>query len=152
MPPQLIIFIIAMSPVVELRGAIPVALSVYQLSPLNAYLWSVLGNLVPAVVLLWLLEPVSRYLSRRFYFFSRFFGWLFERTRRNHNHKFAIWGSLALIGFVAIPLPMTGVWTGSVAAFVFGIPFKKALPLISIGVIIAGIVVTLFSMGILNSS
>jgi uncharacterized membrane protein len=146
-PPQLITFFIAMLPISELRGAIPVALGVYHLSPLSAFTWSVLGNLVPVIFLLWLLEPCSNYLSHHFYFFNRFFAWLFERTRRKHNHRFEVWGALALITFVAIPLPMTGGWTGAVAAFVFGIPFKKALPLIFLGIIIAGLIVTLVSLG-----
>lgn len=146
---QLVTFFIAMLPVAELRGAIPVGLGVYGLSPLSAFIWSVLGNLVPVIFLLWLLEPCSKYLSHHFYFFNRFFAWLFERTRRKYNHRFEIWGALALIAFVAIPLPVTGGWTGAAAAFVFGIPFKKALPLISLGIIIAGLIVTLISLGAL---
>ena len=75
-------------------------------------------------------------------FFDKFFTFLFERTRRKHSKKFEKWGALALITFVAIPLPITGGWSGALAAFVFGIPFKKALPLIFSGVIIAGVIVT----------
>jgi len=145
--PQLITFLIAMMPVSELRGAIPVALQVYELSPFSAFFWAVLGNLVAAALVLLLLEPFSNYLRHNFYFFNRFFTWLFERTRRKHNSKFEIWGALALVSFVAIPLPLTGAWTGAVAAFVFGIPFKKAFPLIALGVLIAGIIVTSACIG-----
>ncbi|OGZ35586.1 MAG: ligand-binding protein SH3 [Candidatus Portnoybacteria bacterium RIFCSPLOWO2_01_FULL_43_11] len=146
MPPQLITFLIAASPIFELRGAIPMALGIYNLSPLNAFFWAVLGNILPVIFLLWLLEPLSKYLSHHNYFFNRFFAWLFERTRKNHSRQFEVWGGLALVTFVAIPLPLTGGWSGAVAAFVFDIPFKKALPLISLGVIIAGIIVTLISL------
>lgn len=149
-PPQLIIFLMAALPISELRGAIPLALGVYHFSPLNAFTWAVLGNLIPVIFLLWLLGPLSKYLSHHVYFFNRFFVWLFERTRRKHNHRFEIWGSLALIAFVAVPLPMTGGWTGAVAAFVFGVPFKRALPLIFLGIIIAGAIVTLISIGFLK--
>lgn len=148
-PPQLITLFVSMLPVSELRGAIPLALTVYHLPPLTAFFWAVLGNIIPVFFLLCWLGPLAKYLSRHFYFFNRFFAWLFERTRRKHNHKFEIWGSLALIAFVAIPLPMTGGWTGAMAAFVFGIPLKKSLPLIFLGIIIAGFIVTLASLGFL---
>lgn len=144
------IFLIAMSPIFELRGSIPVALSVYQLSVWSAYLISIIGNLIPVIFFLSLLEPVSRYLSQHFSLFNRFFTWLFERTRRKHNAKFERWQNFALVVLVAIPLPFTGAWTGSLCAFVFGIPFKKAFPLIALGVIIAGLIVTLTTLGIIN--
>lgn len=143
-------FLIAMSPIVELRGSIPLALSVYHLPIWSAYLFSVLGNLVPVIFILCLLESVSQYLSRHCYFFNRFFAWLFERTRRKHFRKFEHWKEFALVVLVAIPLPFTGAWTGSLCAFVFGIPIKKAFPLITAGVIIAGIIVTLASLGIIQ--
>lgn len=149
MPPQLTTFVIAMLPIAELRGAIPLALSVYGLSPFPAFFWAVLGNFLPVIFLLWFLEPLSKYLSHHFYFFNRFFAWLFERTRKKHSRKFEIWGALALVTFVAVPLPLTGGWAGSAAAFVFGIPFKKALPLIFLGIIIAGLLVTSVSLGVL---
>ena len=57
---------------------------------------------------------------------------------------------MALVTFVAIPLPMTGVWSGAIAAFVFGIPYKKGVLMISLGAMIAGIIVTLVSLGLLK--
>ena len=141
--------LVSILPVFELRGAIPLGLTVYNLSPLSVFYWAVLGNIIPVVFLLLLLGPLSSYLSGKSYFFNRFFEWLFVRTRRKHGPRFEVWGTLALISFVAIPLPMTGGWTGAVAAFVFGVPFRKALPLIFIGVIIAGLVVTLATLGVL---
>jgi len=147
--PELITLLVGSLPLSELRGAIPLAIGIYNLSPLTAFIWAVLGNVISVTIILCLLEPFSNYLSHHFYFFNRFFTWLFERTKRKHNHHFEIWGSLALVAFVAIPLPMTGGWSGAVAAFVFGIPFKQALPLITVGIIMAGFIVTLASMGIL---
>jgi len=144
------IFLIAMSPIFELRGSIPVALGVYQWPVWSAYFVSIIGNLVPVVFLLLLLESVSKYLSSHSRLFSRFFTWLFERTRKRHGTKFERWQDFALVILVAIPLPFTGAWTGSLCAFVFGIPFKKALPLIALGVIIAGFIVTLITLGIIN--
>jgi len=147
---ELEIFLIAMSPIVELRGSIPIALGVYGLPVWSAYFVSIIGNLVPVVLLLLLLESVSQYLSRHFSFFDRFFNWLFERTRRKHGAKFDRWQDFALVILVAIPLPFTGAWTGSLCAFVFGIPFRRAFPLIAVGVITAGLIVTLATLGIIN--
>jgi uncharacterized membrane protein len=148
--PQIITMLVGAAPISELRGAIPLAIGVYQMSPWNAFFWAVLGNILPIIFVLWFLESVSNYLSRRFYFFNRFFTWLFERTRKKHSRHFEIWGGLALMVFVAIPLPLTGGWSGAVAAFVFGIPYKKALPLICLGIVIAGVIVTLASIGVLS--
>ncbi len=146
--PEISTFLIAMIPIGELRASIPIALTIYHLSPLKAFFWSVLGNLVPGFLLVWLLYPLTRFLEKHFYFLNRFFLWLFERTRKKHSQKFEYWGALALISFVAIPLPMTGVWSGAVAAFVFGIPYKKSVLMISIGAVIAGIIVSLVTLGI----
>ncbi len=146
---ELITFLIAMSPIVELRGAIPFALGVYQLPVWSAFLFAVLGNLVP-ILLIPFYGKGSALLSSRFKICDSFFTWLFERSRRRHGKSFEVFKSLALVVLVAIPLPFTGVWTASAAAFVFDIPFKKAFLLITVGVIIAAIIVTLLSLGILS--
>ena len=147
---ELKVFLIAMSPIFELRGSIPMALGVYHLSVWSAFLISVLGNIVPIIFILLLLESVSGYLSRHSRFFSRFFAWLFERTRKKHAKTFERWKDLALMIFVAIPVPFTGAWTGALCAFVFGIPPKRAFPLITGGVVIAGIIVTLTTLGVIK--
>ena len=149
-PPEVATFIISMLPISELRGAIPVAIGVYNLNPAEAYFIAVVGNMVPVIFILKYINPVSKYLMSKSKFFNKFFTYLFERTRKKHNGKFEKWGALALITFVAIPLPVTGGWSGALAAFVFGVPFKKALPLIFLGVIIAGIIVTGLSLGVFN--
>lgn len=124
------------------------AIGVYHLNPIEAYCIAIIGNMVPVVFILKYINPISKYLMSRSKFFNKFFTFLFERTRRKHSEKFEKWGALALITFVAIPLPVTGGWSGALAAFVFGIPFKKALPLISLGIVIAGIIVMGLSLGI----
>lgn len=148
-PPELATFLIAMIPIAELRGALPVALVVYDLPVWLAYVWAVIGNLLPVIFLLWWLEPISRFLSGHFSVFDRFFRWLFARTRRRFTTTSQRYGTfIALVLFVAIPLPITGAWTGSVAAFIFGIPFKRAFPAIVLGVLIAGVIVTLTTVGL----
>ena len=150
MLPEIQTFLIAMTPIGELRASIPVALEIYRLSVERAFALSVLGNMVPVVFLLFLLKPMSEWLSHRWYKFNRLFAWLFERNRRVHARKFEIYKELALVILVAIPLPFTGAWTGAICAFIFGIPFKKALPLIFFGVLIAGFAVTTVSLKILG--
>lgn len=143
MIPEIQTFLLAMTPIGELRASLPVALTIYHLNWGTAFLISIVGNLVPVVFLLLFLEPVSEWLSRNFKFFQRFFSWFFERTRRNYGQKLKKNSYLALIALVAIPLPITGGWTGSIIAFLFRIPFKIAFPLISLGIIIAGTIVSI---------
>lgn len=138
-------FLLAMTPLGELRAAIPVALGVFHLNWVVTYFISVIGNLIPVIFLLLFLEPVSKLLCKNFKVFQRFFTWLFERTRRRADSKIKKYGYPALIAFVAIPLPITGAWTGSLIAFLFNIPLKKAFPLITAGVAIAGLIVVSFT-------
>lgn len=130
-----------MAPIGELRVSLPAALTIYQLNWGAAYLISVIGNLVPVVFLLLFLEPVSNWLSRRSEICQKFFFWLFAKTRKQYSFKMKKYGYPALIAFIAIPLPITGGWTGSIIAFLFKIPVKIAFSLISLGVIIAGAIV-----------
>ena len=146
---QLFVMLVAASPVVELRGAIPLALGVYGLPLWQAFFLSVAGNMVP-VLLLPILGVVSGELSRRFSIFERYFTWLFQRTQKKHKNRFERFQDFALVLFVAIPLPFTGAWTAMIAAFVFGIPFRRAFPLILFGVIIAGVIVSALTLGALN--
>jgi uncharacterized membrane protein len=143
-PKEWTVFIISMLPIVELRGAIPYAMSSVGGPAMvwwQAYLICCLGNLVPLVPILVALGPVSNWLRRHSRLMERFFTWIFARTKRKGGaiERHGAWG---LIIFVAIPLPVTGGWTGSAAAFLFGIPFRKALPCVMAGVAIAGVVVT----------
>jgi len=136
-------------PISELRGAIPLALAVYKMPVFPAYIFAVLGNIVPVIFLLLYLKPFIDFLSRWF-LLKMFFNWLFKRTHLNNQKKYEKYGALFLLFFVAIPLPITGAWTGSVAAFIFGIRFWYAFPTIAGGVMIAGIIVTLASLGVIS--
>ncbi len=139
---ELITFFTAALPLSELRGAIPLAILKFGFSPPKAFIISALGNILPILPLLVGLEKISEYLSHKFYWFNRFFSWLFERTREKHKNHFHYWGDLALFIFVAIPLPLTGAYSGVVAAFVFGVPLKHAFWSIVLGVSAAGLIVT----------
>ncbi|MBO8168054.1 MAG: small multi-drug export protein [Thermoanaerobacteraceae bacterium] len=141
------VFFLSMLPVTELRAAVPIGLA-QGLAPLPALLFGVLGNLVPVVLLLTLLEPVSRWLSR-FRLFKIVLDSIFQRTRAKSD-KVEKYGAVGLLLFVGIPAPGTGVWTGSLLAFLLGIPFWRALWPICAGTFLAGILVTLVSLGIIE--
>ena len=135
-------FLWAMTPIGELRVAIPIGLTVYKLSLTATYFLSVLGNLLSVLLLFFFLGVFPRWACKNVHFFNRFFTWLFDKTRKNHYDKVNKYGLYLLPIFVAIPLPITGGWTASLIAFVFGMPFKKAFPLIALGVFAAGLVVS----------
>lgn len=148
LPIEVIIFLFAMVPIFELRGAIPVA-AVFgaNIAIWKIYLIAVIGNMIPVLPILLLLEPVSNFLSEHSRIFNRFFDWLFNRTKRRVKSKIEKYGALGLMVFVAIPLPVTGAWTGCIAAFLFGIRPRYVFPAILAGVMIAGIVVSIVTYG-----
>ena len=136
-------FFLAMTPVGELRAAIPVGIVTNDLAWWEAYLLAVAGNMVPPLVLLWALDPVNRWLTSFNNPAGRFLTWRMDRIRERQGKTFERWGVLALIPFVAVPLPVTGAWTGSLAAWGFGLDRMRSLAAIFAGVLIAGAVVTL---------
>ena len=139
--PELAVFLTSMLPIIELRGALPLAINVFNISWPKAFLISYIGNMIPAPIILWLLGPIVKLLSK-IHLFKKFFDWLFERTRKRSNKMIEKYEEIGLMAFVAIPLPGTGAWTGALIAFLFGLDFKKSLLIIAIGVFIAGIIVT----------
>jgi len=147
--PGVIVFIASMLPFTELRGAIPLGIGQYGLNPLHTFVLGVAGNIVPVVFLLHYLGPIEKWL-RRYSVFDRFFEYLFHRTHAKHSEKVDKYGSLALIGFVAIPLPVTGAWTGVAIAYVFDLKKRYAFPSIVTGILIAGVIVTLATIGVIN--
>ena len=147
LPAWLVVLLAAALPVSELRGAIPLAIGVYGYDPWQAYLLSVLGNLMPVVPLLLFLGPVSDWL-RRYVLWDKFFTWLFSRTRRKYIREHESFGLTALALFVAVPLPVTGAWTGCAIAFLVGFRFWPAFAAISTGVLLAGGIVTSMVLGV----
>ncbi|MFH0765414.1 MAG: small multi-drug export protein [Calditrichota bacterium] len=138
--PQYLTAVLAALPITELRGALPWALFMLKMPWPQAFFWSVLGNLIPVPFILLLLEPMQKLLCR-WSVMERFFTWLFARTRRR-GKLVEKYRAIGLMLFVAVPLPVTGAWTGAAAAFVFGIRFWPALFAIIGGVLIAGVIVT----------
>lgn len=148
MPKEYVVMLVGALPISELRGAIPLALY-YGMSLSKAFWLSVLGNIIFVAPALFLFEPVSNRL-RRFKLWSRFFDWVFARTRRNAD-TIQKYEALGLAIFVAVPLPMTGAWSGVIAASLFKIRFRYAFIAILAGVICAGLIVsTLCALGLIS--
>ena len=135
---------ISAAPVFELRGGIPLALSL-GFSPAWAFGLALLGNLAVVPLLLWGFEWMERRLMR-WRFTRAILEWVFARSRRKGRWIQRL-GPIGLVLLVAIPLPGTGAWTGAIASRLLGIPVKKALPWITVGVVIAGILVLFASLG-----
>lgn len=138
--PEWAVFLTSMIPVVELRGALPLAINLFQIPWYRAFFLAFIGNIIPVPFILLFLKPVTELLCK-IKIFKKFFDWLFKRIRK----KSAIvekYEELGLMIFVAIPLPGTGAWTGALLAYLMDIDFKKSIFFISLGVFVAGIIVT----------
>jgi len=147
-PKEYIVMLVGALPISELRGAIPLALS-FGIPMSKAFWLSVIGNSIPVIPALFLLEPVSSRL-RRFKIWARFFDWVFERTKKKAD-TIQKYEALGLAIFVAIPLPMTGAWSGVIAASLFKIKFRYAFIAIIAGVFGAGLIVlSLCGLGIIS--
>jgi uncharacterized membrane protein len=143
LPKEIAVIVIGALPIFELRGAIPLGFYL-GLPIIKNFIFSILGNMLPIIPFMFLLSPVSNYL-RDFPLWKRFFDWLFERTKKKADvvQKYE---ALGLAIFVAIPLPLTGAWSGAIAASLFKIRFRYAFPAIFLGVIGAGIIVTILCL------
>jgi len=136
----ILVFALAAAPISELRGAIPLALSDFHFTWYYAFLIAFLGNLVPAVAILVLFDPAVRLISK-VPIGKRSLDWLFEKIRKR-GEKIDKYETIGLALFVAIPLPVTGAWTGSILAGLRGYRFRYAFTSIVIGVFVAGCIVT----------
>jgi uncharacterized membrane protein len=148
LPKEWLVFIVAALPISELRGAIPLGLSLGM--PLFKAFWlSVLGNASFVAPALFLCEPVSRKL-RKLKWFASFFAWIEKRTMKNAD-TIQKYEAIGLVIFVGIPLPMTGAWSGVIAASLFKIRFRYAFISIMAGILGAGIIVSMLcALGIMS--
>jgi uncharacterized membrane protein len=134
------VVLISATPIFELRGGIPTAYFVYDFPWYYAFLFSIVGNLLPVPFILLFLDRVTRFLGR-VGLFDRVIKWVFERSRRRGERIKRVEG-IGLALFVGMPLPVTGAWTGSLVAFLFGVERKRAFIYITLGVFLAGVIVT----------
>lgn len=143
----LVTFFMAMIPVVELRGAIPVGIAA-GLLPSVACFTAILGNLVPVPFIMLLVRKVFDWL-RDTGFFGPKIEWLEQRAHLKGRvvRKYRLPGLVILVG---IPLPGTGAWTGALVAALLDIRMRSAVPAILLGLIIAGGITTAVTMGVIH--
>lgn len=134
--------IIAMVPVVELRGAIPVGVFTFHLNYIESFLCSFIGNILPVYFIVKYIRPIFDFLGR-WKIFKKIIDWTSERANKKiaSSKTLQNFVALGLFIFVAIPLPGTGAWTGALIANFLEIKPKKAVPPIILGVLTAGIIV-----------
>jgi len=140
----LYIFLISMVPLIEQRGAIPVGIIAYHINPLTVFLVSLLGSFVPAPFV--------------FLFFNKILGWMktvkilhkftdfIEKKVQKGAKKVEKYMEIGLTLFVGIPLPTTGLWTGTAIAAFMGLDFKKSMACVFLGGIISAIIITILSV------
>lgn len=139
--------IMGATPIVELRGAIPFGLAL-GLDPVSCYLAAVIGNCIPIPFIILFIEHVFLWMRKT----SKKFGEIVDKLEKRAEEKsdvvqkYALWG---LVILVAIPLPGTGAWTGSLVAALMNIPLRKSGPACALGVLIAGVIVMAISTGVI---
>ena len=149
-PPEVATAILAMLPFTELRAALPLGMTVFELGPTAAYVSSVIGNAIPMLFILWLLPAVLVFAEKHSPLLHRFFEKYIYSLEHKHKGKYQRYGRYMLFIFTAIPLPVSGVWTASVLAVLFHIERKFALLVITLGMLTAGIIVLLIMTGVLE--
>lgn len=147
-PPWLCILIISMIPIVELRGAIPIAMLAMGMPWYEAFLIAVIGNIIPIPFIIWFIRPLFNQL-KKIKTFKKIVDWQ-ERKIEKGADKVMKNVKIGLFTFVAIPLPGTGAWTGSMIASFLNLNNKKAFLPVALGVVCAGVIITVICMLILS--
>ena len=144
-PEELTIFIISLFPILEIRGGM-IAARILEVDFLKAFAICYAGNMLPIPFILLFIRSILQFL-RRFKFMNKIVDRLEAKGEKNREKvlRYKAWG---LLTFVAIPIPGTGGWTGALIAALLDLRMKKALPIIAIGVFIAGLIMSLLTYGI----
>ena len=146
---ELCVFFCSMIPIIELRGAIPLGAAL-GLPMWQSYLISVIGNMLPVPIILLFVKKVLDFMCKcKIKLFNKISNLVYSNAEKNRAkiEKYSFWG-VAL--FVGIPLPMTGAWTGSLVAAFIDMKFFKAVLSALVGVLVAGLVMSLISYGIVT--
>lgn len=142
----LITLVIGMTPILEIRGAIPFGVGM-GLSYFESFIVGFIGNIIPIYFIVKYIRPLFDFFGR-FKIFKKIIDWATEKATRKieESEKLQNFTALGLFLFVAIPLPGTGAWIGSLIANFLNVPFKKAVIPLTLGVLTAGLIV-LFATG-----
>ena len=143
-PDWLVVFIISVCPILECRLGMFTAIVLLEMNPFVGFIISFLGNIMPIPFILLLINWIFKVLKKVPGINKAIF-WLENKTmqKRDKIDKYGIWG---LLIFVAIPLPGTGGWTGALLASLLELDKKKSFLVISLGVFIAGLIITVLSL------
>lgn len=144
---ELIVFIISLMPILELRGGL-IAASLLGLSAVKSFIICFIGNIIPIPFILWLITPIFNYLKKTKLFKEMVTK--LENRAMNKKQQIEKMQYIGLLLFVGIPIPGTGAWMGCLIASMLNMNKKKAMLYAIFGVIMAGIIMLLFSYGILD--
>lgn len=142
-----IIFIISLLPILELRGGL-IAAKLLGLPAFYSFIICFIGNILPIPIILWLIKPLFNYL-KKYKLCNKFITWC-ENKANTKKEQIERLKYLGLFLFVGIPLPGTGAWTGCLIATLLGMDQKKSMIAAISGVILAGIIMLIFSYGVLG--
>lgn len=149
----LLVFLVSMVPIIELRGAVPIGIG-WGLNSVAVYILSIIGNMVPVPFIYLFARKILLWGKDKKYI-GKFFTFCLEKGEkggRKLEEKASKNGLfIALMLFVAIPLPGTGAWTGTLAASMLDFDFKRSTLAVLLGVLIAGIIMGLASMGLFGA-
>jgi uncharacterized membrane protein len=137
----------AMTPIGELRLALPVAILGYHLPVWEAYLLAVIGNVIPAFIIAANAGRFHAWVEKRAGRWGKDWADYLASIQKKFTGPYQKHGLWGLVIFIGIPLPFTGAWSGALAVFIFGIPFKKSWPYILLGIMISGFITLLISVG-----
>lgn len=140
----LYIMLISMVPLIEQRGAIPVGILAYHLNPWLVFLVSLIGSFIPAPFIYFFFNKILEWMKKvkALHKFTDFV----ENKVQKGSKKLEKYKEIGLISFVGIPLPTTGLWTGTAVAAFLGLDFKKSMLCVFLGGIISAIIITIVSV------
>ena len=147
---HLIVFIISLLPILELRGGL-LAASLLGVKPLEAYIVSIIGNIIPAPFILLFISKILDWMENsKIRWINKLAHWVRKKAHKNKKpiEKYGYWG---LILFVGIPLPGTGAWTGCLIAALLDLDKKQSFLCTLLGIFIASIIMMLISYGLLGN-
>ena len=152
MKKYLIVFLISMVPLIELRGAIPYAVG-FGLPLVPSLIVALVGNMIPVPFIFLFARRILEWGKDKKYIGS-FFTWCLEKGEKGGRKLEAKAGKglyVALLLFVGIPLPGTGAWTGTLAASIVNMDFKKSMLFVFIGLLLAAAIMLLASLGVFGA-
>lgn len=151
LPHALTIIILAATPIFESRVSVPLAIALYDFPAWQAIFLTVVGSSIPAISLPIILERLENPCRKAWSWCDRMFDWVRGHVQRRYTQRYQVLGTIGLILFVAIPLPMTGIWTGALAAWVFRLRKRTAIPALLVGATISSMVVAAATLGVFGA-